>query len=262
MIKLIATDIDGTFFDDQHHYNIERFNNQLEKLHARDVKFTVASGNYLGHLETVMDASPVDAFVAENGANIEADGKKVFTSYLSPEILQQVMADLDKIDNLRAYILSGDNATYVHENDYAEVDTYYISNYKLVSSIDDVHDNIFKINVGLTTNDLQETEDYLNEKYKGMIHATASGFGSIDIISSGINKSFGLRKIASYYDLALDEILSFGDNSNDKEMLEESGIGVSMLNGTDLLKKSADRITRVDNNHEGVLDTIDEIFEW
>ena len=58
------------------------------------------------------------------------------------------------------------------------------------------------------------------------------------------------------------DIVVFGDNSNDNEMLLESGIGYAMKNGMAGTKELADRVTKYDNNHEGVLETIDELFNW
>ncbi|AKP66763.1 Cof-type HAD-IIB family hydrolase [Companilactobacillus ginsenosidimutans] len=263
MIKLIATDIDGTFFDDDHQYNHERFNKQLEMLHKKDVKFAIASGNYLGHLQKVVKYSPVDAFIAENGAHIEADGKEVFASYLKDSTISEIIDSLQTLgDNLQAFIFSGEKATYVDRNFLNTIDKYYISNFQPYDDINSIDDNIFKVNISLNNDQLQEVEDYLNDKFKGEIHATASGFGSIDVISYEINKSVGLEKVASFDNIALEDMVVFGDNSNDNEMLKESGIGYAMKNATDITKNSADRITTLDNNHEGVLETIDELFGW
>ncbi|MGO2384136.1 MAG: HAD hydrolase family protein [Pseudolactococcus laudensis] len=44
-IKLIATDMDGTFLNSQKDYNRERFADLYAELKKRDIKFVVASGN-------------------------------------------------------------------------------------------------------------------------------------------------------------------------------------------------------------------------
>lgn len=263
MIKLIATDIDGTFFDDEHQYNHERFNKQLEMLHEKGVKFAIASGNYLGHLQRVVQYSPVDAFVSENGAHIMVGDKEVFAAYLKPNIVNEIIDSLDYLgDNLKSYIVSGEKATYVDKQYESVLNKYYIHNYKLVDDVKAVKDDIFKVNISLNNDKLSEVEQYLNKRFSDDIHATASGFGSIDVISKGINKSFGLQQLTKYYSIDLKDVVAFGDNSNDDEMLQESGLSFAMNNAKDSTKAAADKITEFDNNHEGVLNQIDELFGW
>lgn len=261
MYKLIATDIDGTFFDDDHEYNHDRFNRQLNLLHDQGVKFAIASGNYLGHLQRVVRFSPVDAFVSENGAHIVAGDDEVFASYLKSSTINKIIEDLASLgDNLESFILSGEKATYVDAKYEPFLDKYYIHNYQLTDDIKNVSDDIFKVNISLNDDKLDEVTADLNEQFADEIHATASGFGSIDIISKGINKAFGLQRLADFYNLGLDEIVSFGDNSNDDEMLAETGLGFAMKNAKTSTQEAADHVTKFDNNNEGVLEAIDSIF--
>lgn len=45
--------------------------------------------------------------------------------------------------------------------------------------------------------------------------------------------------------------MQFGDNINDKKMIENAGIGVAMGQSTPVIKEIADYVTE-DNNNEGV----------
>ena len=44
-VKVIVTDMDGTFLDDAKQYDRDRFQAQFEQLKARHIEFVVASGN-------------------------------------------------------------------------------------------------------------------------------------------------------------------------------------------------------------------------
>ena len=44
-IKLVATDMDGTFLHNDNTYDVERFKNILSKMNEIDCNFVVASGN-------------------------------------------------------------------------------------------------------------------------------------------------------------------------------------------------------------------------
>lgn len=51
--------------------------------------------------------------------------------------------------------------------------------------------------------------------------------------------------------LPLENVIAFGDTTNDNEMLEISGLGVCMFNGSEDTKKAADDITEKSNNEDG-----------
>ena len=75
-IKVIATDMDGTFLDDKGSYDKERFSQILDAMDARDMHFVVASGNSMSRLKP-MFAETFDRlhFVAENGGQVVSYGK-------------------------------------------------------------------------------------------------------------------------------------------------------------------------------------------
>lgn len=66
---------------------------------------------------------------------------------------------------------------------------------------------------------------------------------SVDIIPKGGSKLHGIQEFVNYANLSLDEVMAFGDNLNDIQMLKGVGVGVAMANGTSCAKKSADFVT-------------------
>lgn len=58
--------------------------------------------------------------------------------------------------------------------------------------------------------------------------------------------------MADYFGFLRQDIMAFGDEHNDQEMLAYAGWGVAMQNGTDNLKKAADDVTVLDNAHDGL----------
>lgn len=73
----------------------------------------------------------------------------------------------------------------------------------------------------------------------------------IEITKKGINKAFGLKKIAAHYNIPQNRIIAFGDEDNDLEMIEYAGFGVAMSNAIDELKTIANHITET-NDQDGV----------
>ncbi|MBQ5389604.1 MAG: HAD hydrolase family protein, partial [Clostridia bacterium] len=56
-------------------------------------------------------------------------------------------------------------------------------------------------------------------------------------------------------DIKPEEVIAIGDNLNDKEMIENAGLGVVMGNSNPIMKGLANEIV-ADNNSEGVLEAI------
>ncbi len=64
-----------------------------------------------------------------------------------------------------------------------------------------------------------------------------------DIVRNGINKSVGLRDLMKYLQITPEQIICFGDNYNDIEMMKEAGYSVAMGNAIPQVKQIADYIT-------------------
>lgn len=260
-IKLIATDIDGTLFDSDRQYDVKRLNNYLKRMHEKGIKFAVASGNNLDHLYKIFTESPeIDTFVAENGAQIVSNHQTIFEKTIPHEFVNQMIDILTSELDLKAISLSGKNATYSETSKYQPL--YHMDNLKIIDDLKKVDDDIFKFNIQLQHDDLDIASQLINDKHGDLVHGAVSGFGSIDIMSAHINKSIGLRHLCQAMNISLDNVMSFGDNTNDLEMLKESGIGIAMNNAKPQIKKIADKITKDDNDHDGVLNTIKEILEF
>ncbi|MDF9445294.1 HAD hydrolase family protein, partial [Limosilactobacillus mucosae] len=57
-----------------------------------------------------------------------------------------------------------------------------------------------------------------------------------------------------------DQIIAFGDEHNDAEMLSYAGRGVAMQNAVDDIKQIADDVTPVDNDHDGLAKYLQDYF--
>ncbi|AEV95295.1 Cof-type HAD-IIB family hydrolase [Pediococcus claussenii] len=74
----------------------------------------------------------------------------------------------------------------------------------------------------------------------------------LEIVSKGIQKAKAVSYIANYYGIDRSNIIAFGDEHNDAEMLDFVGRGVAMKNATPQIKGIANDITEFDNDHDGV----------
>lgn len=61
--------------------------------------------------------------------------------------------------------------------------------------------------------------------------------------------------------IELSDVVSFGDEFNDKSMIKNSGIGFAMKNGIDELKSLTNNVTEFTNNEDGVYFELKKLFK-
>lgn len=81
----------------------------------------------------------------------------------------------------------------------------------------------------------------------------------LEFMKKGCNKAIGIEKLAQHLKIRREEIITIGDASNDKEMIEYAGFGVAMGNAEDEIKKLADFITK-SNEEDGVAYVIEKFI--
>lgn len=83
----------------------------------------------------------------------------------------------------------------------------------------------------------------------------------LEIVHHGIHKATGLAKLAAHYDIDQSDIIAFGDESNDLDMLAYAGTGVAMQNAIAPIKAIADDITPLTNAQDGVANYLRQYFK-
>lgn len=73
----------------------------------------------------------------------------------------------------------------------------------------------------------------------------------IEIMNEGVTKADAIKHLCHYYSINKEDMIAFGDNYNDQEMLESVGMGIAMGNAPDDIKDIAKDVTDT-NNREGI----------
>lgn len=83
----------------------------------------------------------------------------------------------------------------------------------------------------------------------------------LDIVSKGIQKAKGVQEIANYLSIDQKDVIAFGDEHNDLELLDYAGWGVAMANGTDQLKGIANDVTPLSNQEDGLAVYLEKLLK-
>ncbi|QMT84135.1 HAD family hydrolase [Companilactobacillus pabuli] len=270
-IKLVAFDMDGTFLNDQNTYNHQRFGEILQKLRAKDIHVAAASGSQYQRLLNQFDEFNQEMdFVSQNGAVVHSAGE--------PLLVQEIPADavkktLDVINHqfapsdIAEHLVVGYKSAYVDENiSKAAFDmTYRYYNHLLrvpdlaTATPQRLEDQITSIGVTFDSKvDFDAKMKSLREMLPSGLSSQTSGYNTELISEDTVNKAAGLRELQEKYNVADDEIMTFGDNENDLPMLKITPNSYAMQNAEQKIKDQVAHVTD-SNNDEGVLNVLEQL---
>ena len=286
MIKLIASDMDGTLLN--HNHKIPKENVELiNYAKNQGIEFIVATGRaYYEALPALNEENINCDVISFNGGIVyDKNGNIISITPMLPKDLYYTIEILKSFDI--SYQLYTKNTIYTKSIE-TDINAY----------IDLIRSNGYdpdvehlraeaqqKLDVGYIT-EVENIELYLNEKENPpikiiaisndisklenaakllsenkSISITSSGANNIEIMHKNATKGEALKEIAKIYGINLENAVAIGDNLNDQAMLDIVGYSVAMKNGNTILKEQAKYVTEKTNSEGGVADTIFKLIE-
>ncbi|HFI0039882.1 TPA: Cof-type HAD-IIB family hydrolase [Streptococcus suis] len=271
MIKLIATDMDGTFLDGQGSFDRKRFSRVLEKLEEKQIPFVIASGNGMGRLlQLCQGFEDRLIFVADNGAHVYQNGKTMIRRAIQQEEVEAILhffkgrwADVCLMLSNEDNIYMQDGAGQPFEGTDLPIEPAQMAAFhSRMTYLDDlsaypISESIYKVGLWVPEARVESITEGFNQAFKGQLVAVTSGYGSIDILPQGIHKAWGLEQVLNRLDIEPEQVMAFGDSDNDIEMLNYVGYSYAMENATDKVKAVA-KYMAPSHLEAGVLQVIEE----
>lgn len=248
MIKMVATDIDGTIFNSEFGGFTPKVVECVKKLTAQNVKVVLVTGRMHKSATFLADELGLDTpivsyqggMIKENKENGECYYRKNLDNEKAKEIIKWAR---ENNIHINLYI---DDILYV-ENDNETIKKYtgvrYIK-YK-VCNFDDLEiNNVNKILAIDYSNaeKVSEWVDFLSKKYPDLYIVKSTPY-FCEISHKDARKSCAVEFLCKKWGIKKEEVLTIGDQNNDIELLKSGGVKVAMGNGTPELKECADFIT-------------------
>jgi hypothetical protein len=255
MIKLVASDVDGTLVDGQGKLHPETFD-VIQKMHKKDVRFVVASGRQYQSLRNKF--APIAdeiAYIAENGAVVVLDGKEIHKSVIEAKLIPEFIQDVRKIKNTHLVLCSKDCA-YIETDNLAvlkEMQIYY-ANLEIVEDLTKVDAEIIKLSV-MHMEDSELTYAGLEAKWSQHLTIVITTPLWVDVYNQSTSKGFALKKLQEHYGANFDNTMVFGDYFNDVSMMKEAKYSYAMANAPAGVKDEA-TYEAASNEQYGVLQVI------
>ena len=286
MIKLIASDMDGTLLNSDH--KIPKENIELIKFVQKNgIQFVVATGRaYYEALPALNDESIKCDVISFNGGIIYDKNGNIIN--ITPMKLKDLYYTIEILKSLEiSYQLYTKNTIYTNS---IETDiTAYIdlirangeepneqhlrqeARNKLalghITEVDNIElylnqENNPAIKVIGISNDLEKLK-HATELLSGNdnISVTSSGANNVEIMDKKATKGEALKIVAEIHDINLKNAIAIGDNLNDQAMLDIVEYSIAMKNGNKELKKTAKFITEKTNSEGGVADSVMKLLK-
>ena len=285
MIKLVASDLDGTIIDKHNDISKDNFKAIID-INNSNIPFVVCTGKTYSIYKGLCSSFNASYGIFGNGTSIInlKTGEEIYNSFLERSDVLNIIR-IAKQNNLHVHIYTK-NQIITEELLYLD-----LRNYKLQKS------NIYNNNLEFTiTPDLSK---YLSKKEtspisKVVISSTSSlkkiqeeiqstldvsvfnikkygkfkdkiidkEYEYIDIIPKNVSKGNALEFLSNYLNIAKDEILAVGDNLNDLDMVEQAGIGVAVNNAYSELKQVANYTTKKNVEQGGFAEAIYKFMKF
>ena len=243
-IKLVASDLDGTLLDKTGMLS-EANRKAIQDLKARGIQFAIVTGRpyfSVGPLLSMWGIEGlVDVIIANNGLEIgiQATGELLLGEKLSVDAIHEIL-DLYK-DIPGNFCFYGDNALYGQEMD-AFMKRVSVKNH-LPAYVEDlktfIKKDLEKLLLACDPNDLEMINDFYLAHQSEMYRGFKSQDYLFEFMHPSVSKLGGIEKLAQHLGFNVEEVIAFGDNLNDLEMIQGSGFGVAMINGDPVVKAHA-----------------------
>lgn len=286
MYKLIAIDIDGTLLNSYGEVT-DKNKEAIQKALDKGIDVVLASGRMPKAILAISSEINANRYlISGNGATIYdiQNNKTIYNNYLSKEKVLKIIDICEK--NSMFYNIYTSNSVltkslsynvlfYHNENKKKSedkkikinviTDLYnYIKNYQsedlLKITICDSNKMIFNS----MTNKLKMIKDIdvlevAHMSKKIIKHGTEDieiSYFYTEITNKNVNKWTAIEQLIKRLNISKDQVIAIGDNINDKEMVENAGMGIVTGNSSPYMKQIADKVVAT-NNESGVAEAIE-----
>lgn len=241
MIKLVASDIDGTLLEEGSSQLNPELYDVIKQLKEKDVLFAAASGRSYSSIRSVFGPIEHDMiFISENGANVVCRGYEIFSAPLNKKDAQDLITYARNMPDFHI-VASTTGPAYLEDNDQALHD-WLINGYKMdIRVVDDIlAEEVDFIKIALFRREgVAEIAPQVVAEWKDRFHVVVSGQCWIDFMDYAADKGNAIQSIQNYLHISKEETMAFGDNYNDIGMMNSAGSSYAVEGAQDAVKEAA-----------------------
>ena len=264
MYSVLAVDLDETLLDGESGVSA-RTMAALERWHGSGRRIVIATGRPPRSTRLIPSALHRFPWICYNGAWIEVEGKVLYETTIPVEDARRIVAEiLRAAPDCRLGVEVGDQLYTNREGQWTSA--------RLVGDVlAHTTGPTAKILTSLSEMDAaqevpangrvtaRQSEIFLRGLPRSSRALISPKYDLVQVMPSGASKATALGWLLDRWGLSQEDVIAFGDDVNDVEMVAEAGLGVAMANAVPEVKAAADRIT-VSNEEDGVAVVLEEFL--
>lgn len=267
MIRAVFFDIDGTLITNNNRV-LPSTIKSIECLQKKGYIVGIATSRGPNMLPHAVKKIPFDYWVTFNGQLIyDKQGNIIYSHPLDEKDLNNILLYINKMQS--RYLLQSVHKNYgslimkVAQSEYVLPIVHFMKkhlNDQLLSNLyryrlfipnkkqkkNDSLPNIYQV----TLMQPIDEDGVLQNKWESLTVTRSNPF-TVEIISREESKANGIQRALAQSNLSLNEVLFFGDNYNDIEVMRRVKYGVAMGNGIPELREDVAFVTRA-NDKDGI----------
>lgn len=273
MIKLIASDMDGTLLNDKHDIDIETVE-AIRKAEEVGIIFAISTGREYDSVKGVLDKHNIKCqCVLSNGAEYRDEDGKILEVINIDDVTAKDIMYILKENNLTARIFT-DKGVYTtsSEEDALQEVTYRTLSFNPGITMEEAREQAKKEPFFVSLQYVKDIEDFFKQGFEvrkfvafhndidlidtvkeklGRIEglAVSSSFrDNIEITDKNAQKGIILEKVAGKLGIDKNDVMILGDSFNDYSMFEIFEESVAMKNAIPEVKKIAKYVTEANSD--------------
>ena len=252
MIKIVLSDIDGTFLKDDKNFT-DLHAKAIKAVVDKGLKFVFVSARMPEAIYPITDALGMNhtPVISYGGGFVLTEREEVlFDKKMPAEDSRNILAALNDWQDITINFYTGRRWFVETIDKRVQFEMDITSATAELANFDDLlAENILpnKILIICEPPTCEEMERVLGKKFPAL-NVVRSAPYLLEIMDKSVSKATGIKVLLKHYGIALDEAVAFGDNYNDIEMLELIPQSVVMANAPDKVKELAAAVT--DSNEQ------------
>lgn len=254
MIRLIASDLDGTLID-THNQCDPSVPAAIERYRRLGAKFAVCSGRPIDSVLPLLEGwglkGAADYIIGSNGGEVleTATGKRQTVYTLEPELMREII-DIYEPMGLISTLYDGTTLYVSQKNSLTDYIAKRIGVEAIAADVRALTVKPeLKVMFIVDPSRMKEVEAYAKSHPDPRYNAFKTAVDLFEFSNPLLAKDVGVRIVGNMMRCGPESMLAFGDTTNDIEMLEYVRYGIAMENGSDDAKRVAYAIApSVDDN--------------
>lgn len=242
MIKLVASDLDGTLLLNGAQTLPEEIFPLIRELKKRGILFVAASGRQYPNMRRLFDPVAEDmAFICENGALAVWKEQVLYQDNFQPELVQEIVRAIDEKEGAE-FSCASREFYYIRPKTqhYLDLMTKVVkTSSRVIEDFDEIREPCMKLAVYERNGIQEDSIRYWQERFSDRCTVVTSGTEWVDFIPFGTNKAKGLREYQKRLGIRPEECMAFGDEYNDIEMLRSVPWGFAMAHSKQGVREAA-----------------------